>query len=748
MPELRARATWVRLALLAAAAVLSAGVALPARGQSSFESDPFATRFRERSNFDLKFKLPEKGGFFRVEVPKGEGGKQSLVGENVWEAEAPPGTFVTVTYQDLVLKARKIHADNKAKTIVAEGDVSFQQGASKMTGARLDLDLESKVGILTDGAVALEGGLYLKGATLSKVGPRSFTIFEGTMTACEGERPAWSFSLKRGRVTLEDYARLHHVVFRFGGVPLIYLPYLVWPALRDRASGFLVPGLGYNSSRGGYLGLSYFWAIGRSADATFSLDLYTKRFYGLGTELRAQPSAGTRGEGQFYIVKDRDLDQWRWQTRGNVVSDDLGPNLRGVINWIDFSDQRFFQDYSRDFNLVSTRSVKSEAFVTWNRDPYSANLRLDREEALYGDSTVTSERRPVLEARYRPTPIFGQRAFLEASAQLGELRIARPAVGGRPQPSGLYDRIDLFPKVSIPLSPIPWLSVQADVGARVTSYGKSLSADATTLEDERFTRSYLRGRVEMTGPTFGKIFEMKLGSYDRLKHVIEPRVDYEVIPDPGDLTRTPLFDEIDTLSSTHTLRYALVQRLLGKSKKSAAREIASLEISRIYNFRLPGEGVAGAPPPTLPRSSPVDAALRVNTGASFNFDARAQYDTKASQVTSASITANYGAAERNLALSLFDSRPVGAPASAQLRFGAGLPILPKRLRLDVQGNYDLSKGKMLESRYLLTVEGSCFRILTEYRDLRITGVPSRDFRLALMLKNVGSFLDFTGSLGR
>ena len=53
---------------------------------------------------------------------------------------------------------------------------------------------------------------------------------------------------------------------------------------------------------------------------------------------------------------------------------------------------------------------------------------------------------------------------------------------------------------------------------------------------------------------------------------------------------------------------------------------------------------------------------------------------------------------------------------------------------------------MLESRSLLTLQASCFRILVEYRDLRTGTTPSRDFRVALTLKNVGSFLDFTGSL--
>ena len=88
----------------------------------------------------------------------------------------------------------------------------------------------------------------------------------------------------------------------------------------------------------------------------------------------------------------------------------------------------------------------------------------------------------------------------------------------------------------------------------------------------------------------------------------------------------------------------------------------------------------------------------------------------------------------------------GARRSAQLRISGGLPILPKRLRFDVEANYDLTKGKMLESRSLLTLSASCFRILVEYRDLRTGDTPSRDYRVALTLKNVGSFLDFTGSL--
>ena len=483
--------------------------------QSSFDTDPFSSRFREKGGFEPKFRLPDKGGTIRIAIDKGEPGgpqgKQTIVEEDLFTADAPPGKFVTIEYQDVKLTARSVHGSLKKKTVVAEGDVTFEQGASRMQGVRLELDLAEKTGVLTDGRMDLEGGLHLKGATLAKVGPRSFTLTDGMVTSCEvceGQDPSWKFKVKSARVTLEEFARLKGVTFSMGGVPLLWTPYLIWPALRDRASGFLIPGLGYNSNRGGYLGVSYYWAISRSADATFSGDFYTKQYYGFGAELRARPSEGTRFEGTYYTIKDPTIDSWRWQTQGALVSNDLGPKLRGVVTWLDLSDPNFFQDFNRNFGLSSTRSLKSEGFVTWNPDPFALNLRVSREEALgYGSGSVVSERLPTLEASLRPTPFFGQAVFVEASAQGGVLRTDR----GEGLPSGTYDRFDLFPKVNVPFSLFPWLSLEGTAGVRITTYGKSLAPDGTTLTDERYNREALSTEVSLTGPAFSRLFEGKLG---------------------------------------------------------------------------------------------------------------------------------------------------------------------------------------------------------------------------------------------
>ena len=686
--------------------------------------------------------------------PGGVPGRQTLVGESTWEAEAPPGKFVTVRYQDIVLTARKVRANLEKKTVVAEGDVVLEQGASRLTGQRIDFDLAEKVGVVTDAKLDLEGGVHLRGALLAKVGPRSFTMTDGRITACEGEKPAWEFTTSRGRFTLEEYAHFSSTTFKMGGVPLLFLPYLVWPVLRERASGFMIPVIGYNSNRGGYLGLSYYWAISRSVDATFVGDLYSKGWYGVGTELRARPTLGTRFSGLYYTVWDPGASTWQWKTAGTLVSDDIAPRLRGVVNWLDYSDLNFWQGYETSFNLASLRSVGTDAFLTWNPDPFSLNLRYSREKAILGDTNVILEREPALEASLRPIPVFSNAAFVEGDGQAGLLFANR----GPGQPTGTYSRFDLFPRVAVPLPIAPWLSAQASGGARLTSYGMSLDPTATMLLPETYNRLYGTAGLELTGPSFSRIFDVTWGDFTKLKHVIEPRIDYAYQSDPGDLSRTPLFDEIDAVTATNAVRYALVQRLLAKGEKGSAREIASLEIGETYYLTLPGTGTSFGPSPLASKLGTIDTILRVVAGPGFNLDGRASWDLKANQLTSSSVTTNWVSGDSSAALSYFYSNPVivppapgvkvPSPASSQIRVFGGAPIVKNLLRLDVSANYDLTNGKMLEWRSLLTFQGSCYKILVEYRDIQVGTIPSRDFRIALNLKNIGSFLDVRGSLAQ
>ena len=277
----------------------------------------------------------------------------------------------------------------------------------------------------------------------------------------------------------------------------------------------------------------------------------------------------------------------------------------------------------------------------------------------------------------------------------------------------------------------------------------------TALLDDPYNRFFGSAAVDLTGPSFSRVYDVDWGRFTKVKHVIEPRVDYSYQSEVSDGSRTPIFDEVDVFAGTNAITYALVQRLLAKDKQGSTREVVSLEFNRSHLFRLPGEGTAAGPSPYAERDGPLNAILRVNASSALNLDARAAFDLPYGQFTSASLTAILSGRESNLALSLFSSNPVivppppaGSPStsSTQIRIYGGMPILPRRLRLDVQANYDISLGRMLESRTLVTFEHACFKILAEYRNIRVGSVPSQDYRIALTLRNVGSFLDFTGSL--
>ena len=104
-------------------------LAAPAAGQSSFESDPFASRFRERPNLDIRFRAPEAGGVIKVSVSDGKGGRQSLLSESVYEVQAPKGGVVTLEYQDIRLTADYVRADSEDEARRGRGRRRSRAGA-------------------------------------------------------------------------------------------------------------------------------------------------------------------------------------------------------------------------------------------------------------------------------------------------------------------------------------------------------------------------------------------------------------------------------------------------------------------------------------------------------------------------------------------------------------------------------------------------------------------------------------------
>jgi LPS-assembly protein len=762
--------------VLLASGLLFASAVLVSAQQDPFASgDPYESRFKTRSNFQIKFKAPEKGGEVHlstknpVHFEKGE----------FWEGSED----VVIEYQDVKIHADAARYDFKTKIATLTGHVVIDQGPIRLSGDTGTFSIESKTGWLENATADLPPTYHVVADRIDKVADATYRIQHGIFTACDMPDPEWSFTMGEATITLDDYARMHDVAFKAGPVPILYTPYIIWPTKEDRASGMLVPGIGYSNRRGAYLGLSYYWVTGRPTDFTFQLDAFSDGTIGLGTEARWRPTDESAGIFQGYVARDQDATvcipgsvpppanlgpcttsngtfgyyvtqrETRWKLRLDHVSDDLPWGFRGVLSIHQYSDEEFLQDFERNLTLASARQIVSRGFLTKNVGSDSLNIRFERTETFFS-STVIQERFPTIEFFHRTAPIGHTPFYFALQSSLSALYINRglDLTGQHELARGTYGRFDVNPLLSFPFKEIPWLSLTLNAGGRFTGYTASTDPGQTELTDETLTRSYAQGGVSIVGPSFSKIYDASIGPWDKFKHVIEPRVDYNYISDvqhPGEI---PQFDEIDTVFGQNQVRYALVNRLLARptgGMAGSAEEIASLEIGQNYALSQP-QNASDTRDPNFRPMGPLEAILRISSAGKYHLDGRLQYDTHFNQVIGTTLTAgaNWGMDFFNV--SWFASRPTPIPGivltdTDQLRFGGGLDLGPY-FRFDTNVAWDVRNALVQEDRSLLTYKGSCFTVFVEVRQLRLEPQPRNDYRLVVNLKDIGTLLDVNGSL--
>ncbi len=273
-------------------------------------------------------------------------------------------------------------------------------------------------------------------------------------------------------------------------LPVLYYPYLLWPAKSERSSGFLVPNIGYSERRGAELGLAYFQTLGRSYDTTFHLDTYTKGFLGLGNEFRYAPTAGTKGDLIGYSdLRSRVPGPWRWKLELNHITNDLPLGMRGrhpVPGLLGLQLLPGLRARLRPQHPALHRQPRLRRPATGGRT--SLNLLLDSRETFGNqltDDTLIQRQLPELQYRLRSTQIAKTPFYLEVASSASYLDVDKPNAY-----QGQYGRFDLFPQVTLPMKTFPWLTLAVTGGERLTWYGDSLNQTQTAFTGNALTRAF------------------------------------------------------------------------------------------------------------------------------------------------------------------------------------------------------------------------------------------------------------------
>ena len=523
---------------------------------------------------------------------------------------------VVVTRGATRITADSIRFNRTTNQVDARGNVVVRNPRGTIEAEALQFEMEDETGRITNGTVRLPSHQYtITGKNLQKSLGQTYHIDDGTMTTCQCDEPEqadWTV----GAQTLDLVRRGRGVVrggtLKVRNVPVLYLPYALFPVQTERQSGLLFPSYGFSSRRGFQFQQPLYWALNKSHDVTLTADVETAARFGLLGEYRY--ALNRNAEGQLIAsyfnekvggVASTSSPRHRWSLTG-THRQRLPYGVQGYGDFFFVSDDRFLRNMNtpyyvglEDTDLRSRRWTRSRAGAvkTWRH----AQLRADTFyfQDLRNEDDYAFQVLPTLRFRTQRW-LLGGRA--EAGLNIQGANFYRQ--------KGYYgQRLHISPWLSVPFSLGGYAFGSLSAVGHETVYHLG-SREAVSMQDlgragmdghsfspggDR-TRETVQLRAELA-TRVSRVFRLGWGRLHSLKHVVEPHVSYSYSPVVGQ-DDLPLFDGLDRINRRSLFAYGVTNRLLGKfvsgsdADATRIRELLRLTITQAYDptRRLRGAG--------------------------------------------------------------------------------------------------------------------------------------------------------------
>lgn len=630
---------------------------------------------------------------------------------------------VSVRFEGRALLADEAEVNLEAEEVKARGNVILMEGPNRLEGERLEYNYRSGLGVLYRGMGFAAPSTGFAGVEIHKEGEGVFRLVKGSFTGCKACQEApydWEVRAREATIYQGEYVFAKGASLWLRGFPALYSPFFSVP-LGPRRTGFLVPRPGYGSRSGFFLKQPFFWAISESQDATFTLTYRSKKGFEEGLEYRYILSEVAGGEFSALHLRERDTNRDRSSIKFH--HDQLiAPNLsfRADLNYL--SDKSLEREYVENTLIERTRrTLDSKVYLvqSWPRHSLVALVEVDRDLAEVQDDRL--QRVPELRFNAMYQPLGESPFFYELGSSAAYLERRWVEAG----------RVDLRPQFSLPLRLAPWARFTPAVALRETAYTrKSPQGGATSREVFEF-----QGRLETR---LFRNFEVGRESLTGIRHVVEPRVLYQLLPSVNQ-RELPQFDAVDFVSPQNRITYSLgnrfLARLRGEGGETRSLEFLSLTISQAYNLtpkerdfsdiylgsltperidqsvkdiRSIGDGFSRA---TERKFSNIVADLALTPSPLFTFKATAGYNAKENQADSinANLRLNYpGRGFVELGSSYVRGQQV------QAYTGTLKADLGKGLSLDLLTRYDASRSVLLENNLTLKYATCCWEVSLRY----------------------------------
>ena len=675
------------------------------------------------------------------------------------------------------------HFKDEAR-LLASGHIVFVSGNNRISAERLDFNTRTRTGTF----YAAAGTATMKAATpestageqepyaffwgdeLHKIGPTKYKIVDGGFTACLQPTPRWEILSGSFEVNIDDYVLLRNAVFKVKGVPLLYLPAFYYPMEEDdRSTGFLMPKYGAGTRVGQTLTNAFFWAIGRSHDATFSHDWFTKTGYALTGHYRYNLGSGRSG----YLIANR-LSE-KSITGANEVSDvsrqsfkfdsqivhrlPLGLNARGDVNY--FTDLAPQQLYQQNVWHATNRRRNVGANLSGSWAEYVLNATFTQQDIFDTNNVLVRDGNlPRVNVSRGEKPIGSSSIYFGATGEYITF-VRKTIVADETQSDRGLTRFDVSPTVRIPFTKWPFLTANTTVVWRGTFWSES--RDETGIQvPESIGRSYFDIASRIVGPTFHRIWDNGTGR--KIKHVVEPSVSIQ---------RTTFFDEFDRIvqldsadyivGGTTRYTYGVNNRLYSK-RENAPREVFNVGVTQTYytDARAAQYDRNYQNFDTAPTNfGAVSIAGRVAPTPGIQASFRTEWDHQVNAIRTVTASGGFvhepwlqASGEWSLRRFLPDLKGF-EESKASHALGASTTLRTRRNNFGgtYSFNYDMRRDEFLQQRYMAYYNAQCCGVAVEWQTWNYQGtltgltIPQdRRFNISVTLAGIGAVPSFFGGL--
>jgi LPS-assembly protein len=528
---------------------------------------------------------------------------------------------VIVEWNTTRLTAGELSVNQRERRVDATGGVSYESDELRATAASATLDVDDETGVLVDPAMHLAGeeGRF-GGSRLEKTEGRRVLLDDGYFTTCpvdQGHEPDWELKGKSLDVRYDDYARMRNARLEVRGVPVFYLPYVLFPTKQTRQSGLLPFSLGTSTNRGFLFSLPGYWAIDKHQDLTMTAVVETSARFGIDGVYRYAPSRKRWGELHAAYYNEEIRGEPRPDTpavgvpdnRGSVelLHREYGKGWTGYadIQWV--GDERYLREISalqgdapeRDYRR-SQRYTASRLGILASKGFTSGGVEAAAYQDLIGrvvDDGDDTSADPVIRDTLQK-PLAG---WLRTDGSLGPVAYAvDSSLGSFIREKGASgERLDIASTIALPLLTTGPVLSRAWASGRGSAY--AMQERDVLDEEEQFvqrldtfpTRGIFDAGIDVRSK-FARDFEFEdTEQWKGLYHTLEPfaAIHYTNRSTYDDI---PLFDRLDAIDGRDVATYGVDSRFLLRRLSAAANasrdtpsgpfELARLSISQSYNL--------------------------------------------------------------------------------------------------------------------------------------------------------------------